>query len=80
MCLDLTGPDKARTWIQQEISSTTSSTLCKENDQTLKGKGKQDRASPRTTQGKGIVGMGQLCCVYCLVPNTCIVIQASERQ
>ena len=33
MCLDLTGPGKAQTWIQQEISS--SSTLCEENDQTL---------------------------------------------
>ena len=33
MCLDLTGPGKAQTWIQREISS--SSTLCEENDQTL---------------------------------------------
>ena len=51
MCLDLTGPEKARTWMLQEISS--SSTLCEENDQTLV-KVKRDR--PSTTQGKGIVG------------------------
>ena len=33
MCLDLTGPGKAQTWIQREILS--SSTLCEENDQTI---------------------------------------------
>ena len=42
MCLDLTGPGKAQTWIQREISS--SSTLCEENNQTLV-KVKRDRPS-----------------------------------
>ena len=42
MCLDLTGPGKAQTWIQREISS--SSTICEENDQTLV-KVKRDRPS-----------------------------------
>ena len=50
MCLDLTEPGKAQTWIQREISS--SSTLCEENDQTLV-KVKRDR--PSTAYGKGIV-------------------------
>ena len=51
MCLDFTGPGKAQTWIQREISSR--STLCEENDQTLV-KVKRDRSS--TALGKGIVG------------------------
>ena len=39
LCLDLSGPGKARTWIQREISS--SSRLDEENDQTLKVRSKK---------------------------------------
>ena len=69
MCLDLTGSGKAQTWIQREISS--SSTLCEENDQTLV-KVKRDRPSTALERGLSgfVCGMGQLCCVYCLVPNS----------
>ena len=67
MCLDLTGPGKAQTWIQREILS--SSTLCEENDQTLV-KVKRDR--PSTAKGKGIVGF----CVWDWTALLCLLLSA----
>ena len=67
MYLDLTGRGKAQTWIQREISS--SSTLCEENDQTLV-KVKQDR--PSTVKGKGIVGF----CVWDGTALLCLLLSA----
>ena len=67
MCLDLTGPGKAQTWIRREISS--SSTLCEENDQTLV-KVKLDR--PSTAKGEGVVGF----CMWDGTALLCLLLSA----